>query len=159
MTIPSSIAIMAMIECPPLCKKPPPRIALIKSMREAVKLFCFPKVALGAKLIQPLVRLISAWYYLPCLQSLGHGATGLFKVGAVIESAIAYIFFEISEIVLELLLINRLHHLDIKRGKARCVGNISLIAYVIQLNMPGRVLASAELIAYGGNFNIELGDN
>ena len=156
MTIPSSIAIMAMIECPPLCKKPPPCTALVNSMRKADQLFVLPKVILCAQLIQAFVRLISAWHYIADLKRLGHGAAGLFKMGTVIKPTIADIHFKIPEIVLKLPLIYRLHHLDVKRGKARSIGYKCIISDIVKLNVSRCVLAAAELIAYGGDFDVEL---
>ena len=48
---------------------------------------------------------------------------------------------------MKLLLVNGLHHLDIKGGKARRIGDIGVLPQLIELHMPCGVAAPAQLLA------------
>ena len=86
--------------------------------------------------------------YLASAQCFGYGTARLLKMRTIIEAAVSDILLEISEIILNILLLDIAHHFYFKRSKAGGIGNICIIADIEKLNMACGVLTSAQLFAY-----------
>lgn len=63
---------------------------------------------------------------------------------------------KISEIILQLMLINRLHHFNLKRGKARRICNERILIYGKKFNVPRGMPSAAELFAHLADFKLKL---
>ena len=74
---------------------------------------------LGSQLIELHIGAVPALADPAFRQSGGDGAARLLQVGAVVKAAASQIRGKFDKIILKLLLVNGLHHLDIKGGKAR----------------------------------------
>ena len=109
----------------------------------------FPGLLLRRQLIEANIGGIAARADLPFLERAAHGAVRLLEVGAVGKAALTYVGRKLRKIILELLLRDRLHHLDLKGSEAGRVRDKRAVAERIELDVSRRVLAAAEMLADG----------
>ena len=84
-----------------------------------------------------------------------HCTARLFQVRAVTKAALADIWPEFPECILQILARDGVDHIHLKGREARRVGNKRVLAESIELNVARRMLAAAEPLADGAGRNAE----
>lgn len=114
---------------------------------------------LSAQLVQSCIRSVPATGYFSRADCGGNRTARLLQVRAVIEAAFSYVRSKVDKIMLKLLLGDDIHHLDLKGGKARRVGNKGVISDIIKLYMAGSMAAAPELLAHLTGLYPQFGDD